>query len=202
MGSCHSATHTLTRSSALATLPGEEVRLGEPALALSDQSTADRDTLNPNSPIAFLIEGPCLLCAILLVPLQLMHIVSGLLAPHVLQGEGWQQSAVTATGTRAASCRTGPTAPWEERICPYLSLLQLQCCLQLIPKGTQLLLLLILPDLQLQDTESSPWGGGDHCMPAPGKLRPPHTPQPSPPPWARGTRSPTLSWEVAEQRAI
>ena len=91
MGSCHSATHTLTRSSALATLPGEEVRLGEPALALSDQSTTDRDTLNPNSPIAFLIEGPCLLCAILLVPLQLMHIVSGLLAPHVLQGEGWQQ---------------------------------------------------------------------------------------------------------------
>lgn len=88
------------------------------------------------------------------------------------------------------------------RICPYLSLLQLQCCLQLIPKGTQLLLLLILPDLQLQDTESSPWGGGDHCMPAPGKLRPPHTPQPSPPPWARGTRSPTLSWEVAEQHAI
>lgn len=45
-------------------------------------------------------------------------------------------------------------APLGRRIWLYLLLLQLQHCPQLIPKGTQLLLLLVLPGLQLQGTKT------------------------------------------------
>lgn len=78
------------RPAPLPLLPLQKRRLGwvSPVLATKDQSTTIRDTLNPNSPIAFLKEGPCLLCAVLLVPLQLVHVVPCLLAPSVLaEGE-------------------------------------------------------------------------------------------------------------------
>lgn len=59
-----------------------------PVLATEDQRTTIRDTPNPNLPITFLEEGPCLLRAILLVPLQLVHVVPCLLAPSILaEGE-------------------------------------------------------------------------------------------------------------------
>ena len=59
-----------------------------PALAPGHQSTIERDVLDPNLPIAFLEEGPRLLCAILPVPLQLVHFVPCLLVPRVLaEGE-------------------------------------------------------------------------------------------------------------------
>lgn len=91
-------------------------------------------------------------------------------------------------------------APLGRRIWLYLLLLQLQHCPQLIPKGTQLLLLLVLPGLQLQGTKTQQeftWEEEESPVPLPCAPQPRHFPRStaSPIPEVGGGRSsPAILW--------